>query len=294
MKAEEENMRELQFNIGTDVHCTDQPCGKLSKVAVEAETDRVEEIIVDVEGGLLEGTQRYIVSIDDVERASDQGVQLSISNETLQEQAAYEEKEVEKPKPGWSKSDEYRFQHRMFWPGLYGVRVNEPGVPTQKMTVEDGIPAREIVIERGTPVRHRIEKLGTVDHVLADPESGEITHIVIQQKTTLGNYVVIPETKIQEITDDGIAVDVSEAELVDLPYYIPRDSEDLQAELEERLWIEETDYDLSNVEVEVDNGVVYLSGWVLDPQAKRYAEALALSTSGVIDAENKIKIGKET
>ena len=287
-------MTELQFNIGTDVYCADQPCGTLSQIVVDPESDRVEEIVVDVEGGLLEPMQRYLVPVEDVERASDQGVRLAIDEDTLHEKVSYEEKEIEKPVPGWGHEEDYRIEHRKFWPGFYGIKVGEPAVPVRERTIKKGVSVDEAVIGRGTPVRHVIEELGTVDHLLVERETGKISHLVMKERQTLGNYVVIPASQIKDFYEEGIDVSVSADELADLPRYDPRNAAELQAELEERLQIEATDYNLSHVEAKVDDGVVRLTGWVLDPEAKRYAEALALSTPGVIDVEDEIQIGKKT
>jgi uncharacterized protein YrrD len=287
-------MNALQFNIGTNVQCTDDACGTLSKVVVDPETDRVEEIIVDVESGLLSSPERYVVSIEDVERATDQGVKLSISSDALRKRETYEEKEVEKPRSSWRGEEKHRLHYRAFWSGRYGVMASNPGVASRKITVQKGVPAEDVVVEQGTPVRHRTEELGTVDHVLVKPETGEITHVVLRQQGTLNNYVVIAKQRIKEIGERSIAVDVSRDELIDLPRYTPRDAAELKTELRKRLRLEEAAYDLTNVDVTVDSGVVHLMGWVLDPEAKRYAEAIALSTPGVIDVEDETQIGKES
>ena len=285
-------MTELQFNIGTRVHCADQTCGTLSKVIVNPETKQVDHIVIDLEGGLLEPTQRYVVPVDRVERATGQGVQLTLDKAALQAQVEYEEKEIEKPAPGWGEREAYRIEHRSFWPGLYGIRIGEPGVPIEEIEIQEGLEAEEQVIGRGTPVLHVLEELGMVDHLLVDRETGELSHVVIEESQTLGNYVVIPRARIENVHEDGIHVDVSADELATLPRYTPRDERELRLALEERLRLEAASYDLSNVEIEVDHGVVRLTGWVLDPEAKRYAEALALSTKGVIDVEDELKIGK--
>ncbi len=285
-------MNALQFNIGTDVQCTDEACGTLSKVVVDPETDRIEEIIVDVDSGLLSSPERYVVSIEDVARATAQGVKLSISSDALHKYTTYEEKKVEKPRPSWRGEEKHRLHYRTFWSDRYGVKVSGPGVASRQITVQKGVPIEDVVVERGTPVRHRTEELGAVDHVLVKPETGEITHVVLRQQGTLGSYVVIPQQRIKQIGERSITVDVSRDELIDLPRYTPRDAAELKTELQERLRLEGTVYNFTNVSVEVDSGVVYLTGWVLEPEAKRYAEALALSTPGVIDVEDEVQIGK--
>lgn len=283
-------MAELQFNIGTDVYCTNEVCGTLNKVVFDPDSDRVAKIVVEVESGLLTPPERYVVPIEDVKRATEQGVRLSFSREALREQVKYEEGIIEQPEA----DQDYRIEHRRFWPGLYGIQVGEPSMTIPRLKIKKGISADKAPLGRGTLVHHHLEELGTLDHLLVEQETGKITHLVMKRHHTLGDYVVIPAAKVKEITENGVSIEVSEEELGQLPRYTPRKAEEIEAELKERLRLEATDYNLTHVRAEVDNGIVRLTGWVLDPEAKRYAEALVLSTPGVIDVEDEAQIGKET
>lgn len=67
-----------------------------------------------------------------------------------------------------------------------------------------------------------------------------------------------------------------------------RIEEDINDRLSDDLWL-----DASDVEVSVKDGEVVLSGTVDNRQAKRHAENLAESISGVLNVENRIRVKRE-
>lgn len=56
---------------------------------------------------------------------------------------------------------------------------------------------------------------------------------------------------------------------------------------------DDPELDASDIEVEVRNCEVILSGWVEDRYAKRHAEDLAESIPGVTHVENRIRVNRE-
>lgn len=72
-----------------------------------------------------------------------------------------------------------------------------------------------------------------------------------------------------------------------------RSDDRIREDVNEKLW--DDDYlDASNIEVEVSNGEVTLSGEVAERSAKRRAEDLAEDCSGVKNVQNNIRVGGET
>jgi uncharacterized protein YrrD len=278
----------LHFNIGAKVHCEDGVCGNLVRVVVNPETARAEELVVE-SGGAQK--KRHVVPVDLVERTTDEAIRLSVSMEALRGHPEYEEYEVERLAPGWNQAEEYRrrSQH-WFWPAYYGYVGTTSTVPTVRQRVHEGVSPEMASIGRGTPVRSQSETIGTVDHLLVDRESGEVNHVVVRHGL-IPDYPVIPENRIKAVTEEGVVVTVTEAELEDLPQYTPRKDEDIAEDLERRFTVESGGFNLDEVQAGVDSGVVRLTGKVMDEQAMRYAESLVLATEGVIDVENELEIG---
>ncbi len=80
-------MRTLDLNIGADVYCRSEICGKLHKVVVGPESDRITNLIV--ERGFLQRTDR-IVPVVLVADTDDESVSLAINAEELQAYPEYE------------------------------------------------------------------------------------------------------------------------------------------------------------------------------------------------------------
>lgn len=278
----------LHFNIGAKVHCQDGVCGDLTRVVVDPETDRVEALIVD-SGGVRK--RRHVVPVKLVERTGDEDIRLSVTADALHDHSEYEEYEVERLAPGWDQAEEYRrrSQH-WFWPAYYGYVQTTASVPTIKKRVYKGISSESVPLGRGTPVRGQGENLGTVDHLLVDRQTGEVKHVVVRHGL-VPDYPIISEDHIEALTAEGLVVTVSESELDDLPHYSPRKDADIEEDLERRFTVESGGFKLDEVDAEVSDGVVRLTGTIMDDQAKRYVESLVLATEGVIDVENDLEIG---
>jgi osmotically-inducible protein OsmY len=147
------------------------------------------------------------------------------------------------------------------------------------------------VLERGTPVWNRDGyEIGTVDHLLIDPESGEVSHLVVR-RGLLPYYPILPIAQVESVSDEAVSVSLTDGEVEMLPRYRRRDPEDVEAELRDQLRLADlrvSDVDLSGVEVSVEAGIVHLRGWVPDVRTKRRVEAVARAIEGVVDVQNKL------
>ncbi|MGO4700531.1 BON domain-containing protein [Dyella sp. 2RAB6] len=70
---------------------------------------------------------------------------------------------------------------------------------------------------------------------------------------------------------------------------VPADDDELLETIFERL-AGDSDVDASEIEVSVREGCVVLSGLVPSHQARRDAEAIAVSVRGVREVENRLKV----
>ncbi len=276
-------MKAVQFNIGAKILCTDQPCGKLAKAVVDPETEQVTELIV--ERGRLLKKQRHAVAVSLVESTTEKAVQLTIDSDELKSYPEYKEMEVEQRKT--------KFEQPRFHASHYRVVVREPVLPSVEHEIERGVPEEYETIGRGTSVRNPEGEIGSVDHLLIDEESEGLQYIVVKHGGVAGvlaEYLVIAEDQIIEIDEEAITVAVPDDAIDDLPRYEPRDEDELLSDLKERLKMESPDYDLSDVEIAVDDSIVRLTGAVASDEACHYAEALMAATDGVIHVENELTV----
>jgi hypothetical protein len=152
--------------------------------------------------------------------------------------------------------------------------------------VESGIAPDEAVVERRTEVRNARGSIGRVDHVLVDPETGDITQLVVD-RGLVARSVVVPAAGIGEIAQDVVYLDLTKDEVRALPRYRPPAAVTVLTRLEKRL--AGVDLDLEDVKTVFEQGLLKLSGVVPDIATKRQAEATARSVRGVVDVENALR-----
>lgn len=280
-------MTKFDFEIGTQVRCQDGQCGKLHKVVLDPHTQRVADLIV--ERGFLLTTDR-VVPVDLVEQATRESIMLSISSHALSEYPEYRVLKFKEPAPE-VQSGHYDRRDIRCWTGGYRVACHEPVVPMVRRQVYEGVPPNRAVIERGTPVQYTDgSEIGKVDHLLVDPESGEVSHLVMR-KGLLPYYPIFPVDKVVSVTDKAVSVSLDDDEIELLPRYKRRDAEDIETELRDRLRLADLrvpDVELGAIQVAAEAGIVRLQGWVPDVRTKRRVEAVARSIEGVVDVQNKL------
>jgi hypothetical protein len=74
------------------------------------------------------------------------------------------------------------------------------------------------VVERGTPVHNQKNRIGSVDHMFMDAESGELTHIVVDPGF-FSNSVVVPIALAERVDGEGIIINLDEEDINQLPEY---------------------------------------------------------------------------
>lgn len=189
------------------------------------------------------------------------------------------------PAPDW-KDDQYRAEDVRYRLSPYGSVISESVLPMICYQVQEGIPSTAEIIDRGTPVHGMDGLIGKVDHILADRQSGEISHLVVQRRAT-SNYHVIPARMIESLKEEGITVSASAEEVADMPRYQPRAKRDTLTELRDRFAIAPV-AEFGEVEVSLQHDVARLTGVALDAEAKGRAERLARSVEGVVGVENAL------
>jgi sporulation protein YlmC with PRC-barrel domain len=87
--------------------------------------------------------------------------------------------------------------------------------------IEEGVSPGEVIVERGTEVRNAQGTIGQVDHILVDPNRGDLAHIIVD-RGLLARPVIVPATEIREINQDVVYVDLRQEEVRALPRYRTR------------------------------------------------------------------------
>jgi len=206
------------YRIGAAVHCLDGHCGKLARVVIDPATDEITDLIVE-KGALMRHDR--VVPILAVTRASPEGIWLNVKSDEIETYPKYTEREFVVPVGDWEQERHEAYQTGI-WLMPYGQVFYDHAIPMQAHHTTEGIPSTLDAIGRATAVMGTEGQLGTVNHVLADRESEEITHLIVRRGGLLPDYRIMTIDQVKEIDDDGIHTELTDEEFGELPEYKSR------------------------------------------------------------------------
>jgi hyperosmotically inducible protein len=132
--------------------------------------------------------------------------------------------------------------------------------------------------------------IGRVRNLLTNKTSGVVTHIVVRMSSGWlpPREIVVPIALARTITPERIELAVNRAELLELPDF--RSDDEIGVDVLRRL-NEDPRFqgiDKYTLQVDVNGGVVRLSGRVRTTELKLAAEELAAQTRGALAVDNKL------
>jgi sporulation protein YlmC with PRC-barrel domain len=216
-----------QYAIGAEVHCTDDACGHLDRVVIDPVTSTLTHIVVNPGSG----TPRLVpVDLVDNTFRSREGstgdVRLRCGTADFEKLDPAEETE-------FLPADEERFGYlpdqMIMWPyfGLGAgsasgaIGVGTPGIPPvgaePHRVTYDRVPSGEVQIRRGERVAATDGEIGKVQGLIIDPADHGVTHVLLQEGHLWGKKTVAVPIRTVSYADGNVQVDLSKAELGDLP-----------------------------------------------------------------------------
>jgi osmotically-inducible protein OsmY len=232
--------------------------------------------------------RELVIPITAVDRTVDGDIYLVTNSRELDKFIDYRQENYAPPPAHWTVSKYEPHQvalstspAQLVYPQLNG----NPVVSVSRYAVRKDAISDPIEFGRGTPVTNPEGHLGRVDHVLVDERTGQICHLVVD-RGFYGQSVIVPVSMIEQIDAGGIWVQATEDELRELPHCICRSDTDILAEARDRL--ETAAFNLEEIQLDVQDGVLRLSGVLPKVTDKRHAEAIARSVEGVVDVENAL------
>lgn len=274
------------YEIGTVVYCTNGAAGKLLKVVIDPHTKRVTDLVIE-QGLLLK--KDCVVPVELVEDVKDDRITLSINSFEMAYLPEYRQAAFTNSDPDISGQLDYHPDQTTQWALRYGetlAGLKPVHSDTQERVHKDIAPDRPI-IGRGTRVCNDDETIGTINHLLVDDESGEITHLIVR-RGLLPFRAVIPMSMVKEVRDGTVYVSATRQQLYSLEKFIPRQDRDIRREIRDRLQAV-TDFDLSQIKVSLSDGLVRLTGQVATRLDKQRAQEIAERVKGVLSVENQVE-----
>jgi len=272
---------DIAFRIGTEVRCGDQSCGKLEKIILDPYTHRVVGLVVSK--GLLFRSST-VVPVSAVRRSSPY-IELDLAPDKLAELPEWEAGAYTQPPEGWEEEGEVATSDMLLPKSSSGILRQKALRPAIRYNVQGESGKEGVAIRRGTRVVGKDGPIGRVDHLLANSETGEFTHLVVE-RGPLATRLIVPRDMIAELSEDEVKLAAGERELAALDRFRARDDEDILAEFRDKL--AEIPFNPDSIDIEVESGIVRLGGTVADVATKRHIEALARSINGVVDVVNEL------
>jgi sporulation protein YlmC with PRC-barrel domain len=203
------------FVIGTDVSCSDGPCGSVKRVVVDPVARSVTDLVV--EPPEREGLAR-LVPLDLIDAT---GTEIRVRC-TLEEFEKLESAEDTQFVPGTYGYGAFGPEQVVSWP-YYGLGDTDvtadalAGGISQTVTY-DMVPLGEVEVRRGEHVHATDGNIGQVQGLVIEPRSHHVTHVLLQEGHLWGRKeVAIPISAVASVDDDGIKLSITKHQVQHLP-----------------------------------------------------------------------------
>jgi sporulation protein YlmC with PRC-barrel domain len=220
----------IEYEIGSEVACSDGTCGELRRVIIDPVAKAIAHLVVEPKH--RHGTGR-LVPIDLVASVADE-IHLRC---TTAEFEGLDEAEETQFLPGATGPWGYDQEHMMSMPyygmatgglggmgmgGMYGLGVSGmggmggAGAGPQSVT-SDRVPAGDVEVRRGDHVQATDGEIGKVQGLVIDPADHHVTHVLLDEGHLWGKKrVAIPITAVSKIASE-VQVSLTKDEVRDLP-----------------------------------------------------------------------------
>ena len=193
-----------RFTIGADVSCTDGPCGRLARVVLDPIARLVTHLIVEPRQGHGPGR---LVPLELVGSAAGE-IRLRCA---LAEFDSLDPAEQGRFIADIPDAPDYRQTDTVAWPH-FSYRGSKGYLETA-----DTIPPGEVEVQRGEHVNATDGHIGQVEGLVIDPDSHDVTHVLLQEGHLWGRrQVAIPIGHVTRVAE-RIVVDLTKQQVQDLP-----------------------------------------------------------------------------
>ena len=213
------------FTIGAQVGCSDGAVGKVSRVVVNPVAKALTHLVV--EPGFRQGPSR-LVPLDLVIGGGGGGeVRLSCTKaefENLEpaEETKFLRRTTATGPSGPETCSPGRTTARAVWATLTASAGSAawapwPATPIPRKVTYDTVPVGEVGVRRGQPVLATDGAIGHVEGLVVHPETGHVTHVLLQEGHLWGRKEVAIPISAVNTTVDGTQLKIAKQDVEDLP-----------------------------------------------------------------------------
>jgi sporulation protein YlmC with PRC-barrel domain len=207
-----------EFDIGSEVACSDGVCGQLSRVVVDPVAQTVTHLVIEPRHHREQG---HLVPIRYVSSAGKR-IELTCTQAQFAMFEPAEESEFLQASSdvfGYGPDDAWVMPYGTLRVGGYGP-TSMPlmsGKRPRRLETHDSVPVGEVDVRRGEAVHAVDGAIGHVEGLVITPEDHHVTHILLQEGHFWGHkQVAIPIGSVTRV-GDTITLSLSKDEVRDLP-----------------------------------------------------------------------------
>lgn len=301
--------------VGQRVVTRDGLCGYVYRVIVSPRTGLVSGIVVSSEtpatararssqpgcsphASWPPGEQRVVISRRWIRAVTNQGVVLNVASNEAAASTMFDPQDYGGPGPAWTPPEPFQARellidrYRPDRPLSEYLTETRAQLPSEAPSQAPSGAAGWGVIVRGDRVRCAFGPVGTVDHLLVDPDTHHAVFLVVLGGEGLPHDTLIPVEWIEDLDEDGILLDATYDQLRELPPYEAPESDAAIGATVRRILEQvcQRPAGASQVQVQVERGVVRLTGSVETAVERRNIIAAARETPGVREVRHALVV----
>ena len=200
-------MKDIPLNA--KVECADGPVGKSTAVIIDPIEQKVTHFVV--KGNKLPLSKRRLVPVERVKESSQELIRLDCTREELTKMEPFIAKRYVQKEAREYPSSFYGGE------GPSYMKVYVFAAETVPIEVER-VPAGELAIHRGASVKATDGWVGQVDEFLVDPDSQQITHLVLREGHLWDRKeLTVPMSAIERMAEDTVYLKLDKQAVEHLP-----------------------------------------------------------------------------
>jgi hypothetical protein len=206
-----------EYTIGSQVTCSDGPCGQLARVVVDPVARSLTHLVVEPRHHV--GLSRLVP----IELVRSAGPEIALGCST----AEYDELEAAEESRFLSESERlgYGPGEVLAWPyyglgrGIGGIGMGGMGMGGAPQSITfDRVPVGEVAVRRGEHVHASDGAIGHIQGLVIDPTDHHVTHVLLQEGHLWGKkQVSIPIGAVEAVTEEGVRLGLSKDQVRELP-----------------------------------------------------------------------------
>ena len=209
-------MKSIPLNV--EVNCTDGNCGRSSHVIINPLDRAITHVVVEYDS--FPDSNQRLVSLDKINKTTDNSIQLKCTTQELTEMEKFTETHyIDSEAADYAAFDplgEYSFNELDSFSMLPYVypESNVYPIPVE----EERIPPGEIAVHRGADVEATDGHVGKVAEFVIDRTNGHITHLVLREGHLWSKKeLTLPLSAVERMDEDAVYLNLDKKTVKSLP-----------------------------------------------------------------------------